>query len=72
VEECARDLHADTEMVRAWLVRHGDDRPTSFGEIVQTSERFVLRQRVERLRDYLARTERELTQLHKQLIAALA
>jgi len=72
VEECADDLQLDAEVIREWLLRHGDDRPTSVREIMQGSERFVLQRRVEQLRECLARTERQVAMLHKQLVAALA
>ena len=71
VEQCARDLELEPEVIREWLARHRDDRATSIGEIMQGSERFVLERRVERLRECLARTERELMRLHRRLVAAL-
>jgi len=71
VEDCARGLQVQADVIREWLTRHGADRPTSIGEIVRDSERSLLERRVERLRECLADTERELTRLHKQLVAAL-
>ena len=72
VAACARELDLEPEMIREWLARHGAERSTSIGEILRGSERSLLERRVERLRECLARTERELTRLHKQLVAALA
>jgi transposase-like protein len=71
IEECARGLRVQPQLIHEWLARHGGERPTSVDEIRRGSERFILQRRVQRLRDYLARTERELTRLHKRLIAAL-
>ena len=72
LDECARELELDPGVIREWLAHHGDDRPTSVREIMQDSERFQLERRVERLRECLARAERELARLHRQLVAALA
>jgi transposase-like protein len=72
IEECARDLGVAPQVIREWLERHGGDRPTSIGEVLQGSERFVLERRVERMRECLAKVEREVARLHKQLVAALA
>jgi transposase-like protein len=71
VEACARELELQPGVIREWLARYGADRPTSIGEIVRGSERSLLERRVARLRECLATTERELTRLHKQLVAAL-
>jgi len=61
----------EPESIREWLAHHGGHRAISIGEILQGSERFVLERRVERLRECLARTEREVMRLHRKLVAAL-